>query len=152
MTANEVHGKIEGLKVVKKEARGRRAELDKQISELRQQTKPIEDLEEELDAHQSALCIAGRNQYSKAAIQQDVAAGIKELDQENAEEEDPDNFDPEEDIRDYDEVARTLPVFCVSSKAYQKLSGRMKVSSSCRRGLVHPTTPYGDDADDQTER
>ncbi len=28
--------------------------------------------------------------------------------------------------RDYREIAKKLPVFCVSSKAYQKLSGRLK--------------------------
>jgi len=49
---------------------------------------------------------------------------VKELDQENQQEEDEENFNPEEDMRDYDLVARSLPVFCCSSKAYQKLSGR----------------------------
>lgn len=39
---------------------------------------------------------------------------------------DPDNFDPTQDARDYDQVARNLPVFCVSSRAYQKLEGRFK--------------------------
>lgn len=29
-------------------------------------------------------------------------------------------------MRDYDEVARNLPVFCVSARAYQKLAGRLK--------------------------
>jgi hypothetical protein len=33
---------------------------------------------------------------------------------ENAQKEDEENFDPEEDIRDYDKVARSLPVFCCS--------------------------------------
>ena len=51
---------------------------------------------------------------------------MKELDQELAAEEDEENFDPEKDIRDYDEVARSLPVFCVSSRGYQKLQGRLK--------------------------
>ena len=46
---------------------------------------------------------------------------MKELDQELAAEEDEENFDPAKDIRDYDEVARSLPVFCVSSRGYQKL-------------------------------
>ena len=36
----------------------------------------------------SAMCISGRNQYSKGAIQQDFAAGMRELDQELAAEED----------------------------------------------------------------
>ncbi|KAK5681112.1 hypothetical protein LTS10_006873 [Elasticomyces elasticus] len=74
----------------------------------------------------SAICIRGRNEYSRDAIRQDFADGIQELDQENAEEEDPDAFDPTEDIRDYEQVARDLPVFCVSSRAYQKLEGRFK--------------------------
>ncbi len=39
---------------------------------------------------------------------------------------DEDNFDPAFIHRDYIEVAKRLPVFCVSSKAYQKISGRLK--------------------------
>lgn len=34
------------------------------------------------------MCISGRNQYSKGAIQQDFAASMRELDQELAAEED----------------------------------------------------------------
>ena len=59
------------------------------------------------------------------AIQEDFAAGVKEIDQENAAEEDEDNFDPDEEHRDYEDVARALPVFCVSSRAYQKMCGRL---------------------------
>lgn len=47
------------------------------------------------------------------------------LDQENACDENDATFDPEVDLRDYDEVARNLPVFCVSSRAYQKLMGKL---------------------------
>lgn len=54
------------------------------------------------------------------------ASGIRELDQEIAEEEDAENFNPEEEKRDYDEVGRNLPVFCVSSRAYHKLQGRFR--------------------------
>lgn len=43
--------------------------------------------------------------------------------------EDPDSFNPEEDIRDYRQVVKSLPVFCVSSRAYQKLSGRLQKDS-----------------------
>lgn len=69
---------------------------------------------------------AGRNAYSRGAIQNDFAQGIKELDQELAAEDDEENFDPDADSRDYDEVARSLPVFCVSSRGYQKLQGRLR--------------------------
>lgn len=52
--------------------------------------------------------------------------GIKELDQENAIEVDEENFDPDVDLRDYNMIAQSLPVFCVSSRAYQKMSGRLE--------------------------
>jgi hypothetical protein len=47
------------------------------------------------------------------------------LDQDNAAHDD-DNFDPDDACRDYSDVAKKLPVFCVSSKAYQKASGRLE--------------------------
>lgn len=47
------------------------------------------------------------------------------IDQENASH-DEENFNPSCVHRDYKEVAQKLPVFCVSSKAYQKLSGRLE--------------------------
>jgi hypothetical protein len=75
---------------------------------------------------QISLCIEGRNKYSKGAIQQDFADGIREIDMESAQEEDADRFNPDEELRDYTKVALSLPVFCVSSRAYQKLQGRLQ--------------------------
>lgn len=43
-----------------------------------------------------------------------------------AAEEDETNFDPDTEVRDYEEVARSLKCFCVSSRAYQNLSGRLR--------------------------
>src|SRR5688572_4394524 len=43
---------------------------------------------------------------------------------ELAEKRDGEAFNPNSQERDYEELAERLPVFCVSSKAYQKLSGR----------------------------
>lgn len=60
-----------------------------------------------------------------------VAINIKQkaddcrMDQEAAMLENDDLFDPENDIRDYDEIATMLPVFCVSSRAYQKKKQRL---------------------------
>lgn len=34
-------------------------------------------------------------------------------------------FDPQHDIRNYDAIASSFPVFCVSSRAYQKAEGRL---------------------------
>jgi len=48
------------------------------------------------------------------------------LDVDDAAERDEDTFDPDQDQRDYAEVASKLPVFCVSTRAYQKHCGRMR--------------------------
>jgi hypothetical protein len=40
--------------------------------------------------------------------------------------EDESTFNPEQDTHDYEEIARNLPVFCVSSRAYQKIRGRLE--------------------------
>ena len=121
-----VLAEIEELRKLKKEMRREKSGLDQPLRELTAQVKKVEQEEEAIEAKISARCISGRNSYSKVAIRQDFAAGIKELDQENAAETDEANFNPDEDVRDYDEVARSLPVFCVSSRAYQRLSGRFK--------------------------
>ncbi|KAL8759598.1 MAG: hypothetical protein Q9199_000642 [Rusavskia elegans] len=126
LTEEQVTAKIEELKATKRNARSEKREITEKVQDIRKQIKEIANAESKIIDEQSALCISGRNQYSKGAIQQDFAAGIKEIDQEIAAEEDENNFNPDEDARDYDEVARSLPVFCVSSRGYQKLRGRLR--------------------------
>lgn len=126
VSEDEALAKVEELRATKKEGRRTRIEIENVIKDLRKQVQANKQEQEASDAIISHECISGRNTYSRTAIKQDFAAGIKELDQEIAEEEDAANFDPDEDIRDYDEVAESLPVFCVSSRGYQKLMGRMK--------------------------
>lgn len=126
LTSHQIAKQVEHLKAIKKEARRERSKVDGRIRELSESIENLDHEETALDAEQNELCIAGRNEYSRSAIREDFAAGIRDLDQETAEEEDADNFIPEEDVRDYDEVARSLPVFCVGGRAYQKLSGRLQ--------------------------
>ncbi|KAK5195290.1 hypothetical protein LTR92_005420 [Exophiala xenobiotica] len=126
LTDDEITSKIAELRVAKKEGRREKLGIDDQMKELRQQIEQIDKENNSIDAELSAKCISGRNEYSRGAIRQDYASGIRELDQELAEEADAANFNPEVDTRDYDDVARNLPVFCVSSRAYQKLKGRLQ--------------------------
>ena len=126
LTKTQIDDKLSELRDMKKEARKQRQELGKKVSEARQKVNDLKEAKFKDESEVRIACIAERNRRSKGAIQQDFASGIKELDQENAAEEDEANFNPDEDVRDYDEVARTLPVFCISSRAYQKLSGRLK--------------------------
>ena len=126
LTEDQIVVKVQELKSKKKEARSQRQELTEKMTSLRKRIADAKKEEDRIDAEMSALCISGRNQYSKGAIQQDFAAGIKELDQELAAEEDEENFNPDVEARDYEEVAHSLPVFCVSSRGYQKLQGRLR--------------------------
>ncbi|QSS64668.1 hypothetical protein I7I51_01738 [Histoplasma capsulatum] len=95
-------------------------------SEIKQVIELLNNARENEKRKQNKLalrCIIERNQAVKAQIRQDFTDGVRQLDEANAEGE---SFDPSVDFRDYDQVARALPVFCVSSKAYQKLKGRLR--------------------------
>jgi hypothetical protein len=126
LTAKQIREKLDEFKAKKRQAREGMKDAKTQMAETKKKIAQIMKGIRALESEMSALCISGRNEYSKGRIQEDFAAGIKELDHEAAEEEDEENFDPEVDVRDYEELARSLPVFCVSSRAYQKLSGRLK--------------------------
>ncbi|KAJ4378700.1 hypothetical protein N0V86_005571 [Didymella sp. IMI 355093] len=125
LTEEDIKTKLKDLRDSRKNARRAMLEIKPKIEELKHLILDAQAKLKAIKAEISRICISGRNEYSKRAIQQDFAAGIKELDQENAAEEDEDNFNPDEEQRDYDEVAKALPVFCVSSRAYQKMCGRL---------------------------
>lgn len=109
----------------------RRVEFRRQLDESKQSTKREQKLLSRLEAEKKIiesrllrLCLAKRNAYSKTTIRDHFAAGIRELDQEDAQDQDEENFDPDAELRDYEKVAAELPVFCVSSRVYQRMSGR----------------------------
>ena len=128
LTEAKVSAKLQELKNVKKDTRAQKKEITEQMSEIRKELIATKDAESKIESELSAMCISGRNKYSKGAIQQDFAAGIKELDQEIAAEEDEENFNPDNEVRDYDEVAKGLPVFCVSSRGKHSASPYLRVS------------------------
>jgi hypothetical protein len=126
LTETEIVAKIGELKAIRKNGRQERAKLGEEIKIIKNQIKITQEQSNVIAATIAEHCISGRNNYSRDAIRQDFAAGIKDLDQELSEQMDAANFDPEKDARDYDEVAKSLPVYCVSSRGYQKLMGRLK--------------------------
>jgi hypothetical protein len=125
LSALDICKKFQELRRSQKNAREEIWQVKGSIEELKLQISEHEVQNDEIKDKIRRLCIAERNEYSKIAIQRDFAAGIREMDQQSAAEEDEDNFDPDEEFRDYDQVAKSLPVFCVSSRAYQKLCGRL---------------------------
>ncbi|KAI8631989.1 hypothetical protein F5Y19DRAFT_382458 [Xylariaceae sp. FL1651] len=136
LTEEDIEEQMSSIKMQRKKIREERRSLDSQVVELRKKAKEAQNERDTILAEVKAICIKGRNDYSRGAIKQDFAMGIRELDQENAVEEDDTTFDPDQDIRDYDEVARSLPVFCVSSRAYQKLSGRLEKDDFQSHGFL----------------
>ncbi|KAF2757867.1 hypothetical protein EJ05DRAFT_368999 [Pseudovirgaria hyperparasitica] len=130
LTEEDIATEINQIRVFKKKARSSKAELEDKIRQVRKEITAAKFEHNEVQAKMNTICISGRNDYSRRAIQFDFAAGVEELDQENAIEEDEENFNPDDEKRDYEQVARDLPVFCVSSRAYQKLSGRLKKDSA----------------------
>ncbi|KAL9612851.1 MAG: hypothetical protein Q9167_002583 [Letrouitia subvulpina] len=105
LTEAEITTKLSELRATRRESRHAKVELEERLRSVRCEIENVETTKENIEAEISAVCIAGRNRYSKGAIQQDYAAGIKELDQELAAEDDEENFNPDAEFRDYDEVA-----------------------------------------------
>lgn len=126
LTEDEIEDELASIKAQKKQARKSKKSTTKQIAEAEKELAEVTTNEAMMQSEMRSLCIRGRNNYLKDSIKRDFALGIKELDQDLAIEEDELNFDPDENIRDYDEVAQNLTVFCVSARAYQKLSGRLE--------------------------
>ncbi|KAI0964750.1 hypothetical protein F4678DRAFT_486458 [Xylaria arbuscula] len=136
LTEENIEEKISSLRALRRKLRTDKQSLQSQITGLKQEIQRAKAEQKTARADVTATCIQGRNEYARSAIKRDFAMGIKELDQENAVEEDDETFDPDQDRRDYDEVARSLPVFCVSSRAFQKLSGKLEKDDFQAHGFL----------------
>lgn len=126
LTLENIDSKIEEFRATKKSGREEKQKITKQILEVRAEVSDLGERIKKLENKIASYCILARNKYSTGAIQNDFASGLEELDREAAEDADGENFDPEAQLRDYTEIANQLPVFCVSSRGYQKLKGRLR--------------------------
>jgi hypothetical protein len=78
LTEGEIEEKLGELKADKKQHRRNKKLVQDKITALREQVKGINDEKETLLAEVKAICIQGRNEYSRKAIKHDFAMGIKE--------------------------------------------------------------------------
>ncbi|KAL1862591.1 hypothetical protein VTK73DRAFT_6744 [Phialemonium thermophilum] len=122
LTKDDIKDKINELKAAEDLEKKNKRTIDRQFSEAKAQLKAIKTARNKLNYKIHATCIQGRNKYSQDAIRRDFAAGLKELECGDGE---PDGASDQASRR-YDEIARSLPVFCVSSRAFQKLRNRMR--------------------------
>jgi septal ring factor EnvC (AmiA/AmiB activator) len=78
LTEEQIEEKLSHLKAQKKALREQRRQIEEQISQVRTEMKDLTLKKGKLDGKGRAVCIKGRNSYSREAIKNDFAQGIKE--------------------------------------------------------------------------
>ncbi|OIW33908.1 hypothetical protein CONLIGDRAFT_640982 [Coniochaeta ligniaria NRRL 30616] len=96
--------------------------IRKRLKDLKTQMSALQSECKRLSVEATARCVEARNNYSKDAIRSDFAEGVRDT-VEDAETQHPVEPQPATEP-DYAQIAKSLPVFCVSSRGYQFLMGR----------------------------
>ncbi|KAI1117929.1 hypothetical protein F5Y14DRAFT_463973 [Nemania sp. NC0429] len=122
LTQVDIQLMVEYLSSRKQIAIEERYRLWKKIDEEEGCLKTLQQKVLDLEGLLYETCVSRRNNYSRQAIRDQFALGLKEFDQQEAQHIDPSTFDPEQELRDYAEAGRSLPVFCISARAYQSLA------------------------------
>ncbi|KAI1326365.1 hypothetical protein F5Y16DRAFT_231082 [Xylariaceae sp. FL0255] len=123
LTQEAIQSVMNYLESQKQVAEQARDGLLTKIEKSEELGRRLDDEVTRLQEHFHTACIAARNDESRGIIRNHFALGLKDLDQEDAQRANPEGFDPTHELRDYAAVGRSLPVFCVSSRAYQSLMG-----------------------------
>ncbi|KAI0527772.1 hypothetical protein F5B22DRAFT_3364 [Xylaria bambusicola] len=134
LTHQDIKSMTEYLHSKRSAATTERRNLQRMIVDDEARIGKLEDEVLELRKQIEVACVSTRNNFSREAIREQFASGLKELDELEAQTIDPNNFDPEQEKRDYAEVGRSLPVYCVSSSGYQSLTGNEQVKGFCDVG------------------
>ncbi|KAI0829426.1 hypothetical protein BC628DRAFT_1501297 [Trametes gibbosa] len=72
----------------------------------------------------NAFCSLKRSEFSRDVLKEDFRTGLKDLDDAQQEQQNPDTFDPSVNVRDYNAI--DLPVFTVSARDYIRITGQVK--------------------------
>ncbi|WEW55281.1 hypothetical protein PRK78_000710 [Emydomyces testavorans] len=120
---------------IRRELYARREELAKHIKAIDRQIAMEKDHEAKVILSFESECVITRNKNVKLAIQQDFAEGIREMDLAD---EDVNSIGASD--QDYENIAKSLPVFCISARGYQQLRGKMGRDKELRGfGTFHET-------------
>ncbi|KAK7733744.1 hypothetical protein SLS63_004529 [Diaporthe eres] len=125
LTADEISSKLTDLEDKAASKGAECDDMEERLQTMKNDLTALEDEKQDIAVESRRQCVLKRNAHVKKAIQVDFANGIREIDEADAQADD-ETFDPSIKKRDYDEVGRSLPVFCVSSKAYQQLRTQTK--------------------------
>lgn len=74
---DQIEEKLSQLKAQKQATKENRQETNNKISEMRRELRDL-TLKDKLESEIKSVCIKGRNTYSRQAIKEDFAMGIKE--------------------------------------------------------------------------
>ncbi|KAF8531170.1 hypothetical protein JB92DRAFT_3105602 [Gautieria morchelliformis] len=72
----------------------------------------------------NGICSLKRSEFSRDGLKEDFRTGLREIDEAEAQERDPESFDPTQQIRNYDDI--DLPTFCVSARDYIRITKQVK--------------------------
>lgn len=78
LTEDEIEKELAGFKTEKKDLRNAKKPLTARITEVKKQVAGLTAKEKSLLAEIKSACIKGRNEYSRVAIKNDFALGIRE--------------------------------------------------------------------------
>ncbi|KAF9886926.1 hypothetical protein FE257_010667 [Aspergillus nanangensis] len=120
--------KYRSFKIKRKELNGQKRLLNMGIAKHQEKLEHIQHTIESNGLEILHECIEARNNYSKGEIRQDFAYGIRDIDQEifDGESEERNPTATSQPMRNYEKLKNDLPVFCISTRAYQKLRGRLR--------------------------
>ncbi|ESK97641.1 hypothetical protein Moror_17503 [Moniliophthora roreri MCA 2997] len=123
-TEESVKAKIQQTKDAIKDARARLSAARSEKKEVDDKLASLAKSLVKIQKRKNAFCSLKRSEFSKDVLKQDFRTGLKDLDDTAAEQRDPDNFDPTQNLRDYDAI--NLPVFTCSSRDYVRLTNQVK--------------------------
>ncbi|KAF8974240.1 hypothetical protein BDZ97DRAFT_1945601 [Flammula alnicola] len=108
-TMKAIREQLNAARVSKKEAADALSSFEKSAAKVQKE--------------KNAFCSLKRSEFSRDVLKEDFRVGLKDLDDAAAEERDPENFNPNSNLRDYDAI--DLPVFTCSSRDYVRLKGQV---------------------------
>ena len=125
---------VERCSTVIEEYEVRTTKLTQDLEQLRSKHPKVSS-SPDLIAIFNAMCIRVRGERAKTAIKTEVVKDVRKID-EQYRPKSKNTEDAHVDYRDYTQVERALPVFVVSSKAFQVLSGYQQDDRDAIRGFL----------------
>lgn len=120
LTSDEISSKLEELTASNEAMASQCDAVEAQLKVAEDEVFLLKQQKADCGIESAWMCMQKRNQYVIEEIRRDFAAGIREIDEEDEHQAEEERRNPSTQKRDYEEVARSLPVFCISSKAYQQ--------------------------------